>query len=105
MQSAVFDKTNPHFKSKYATLASVIDACRGPLSANGLSVVQSTTFMESGAFTLVTMLMHSSGQYITSHYPLPSANAKPQEMGSALTYARRYSYSALICNSADEDDD
>jgi hypothetical protein len=99
MANAVMNRTNPHFKSKYADLSSVLDSIRAPLSANGLSVVQT---MQSGL--LRTTLMHSSGQYIATEYPLP-ATQRPHEMGSALTYARRYSLAALICNSADEDDD
>ena len=53
---------------------------------------------------LVTTLWHSSGQWISSEYPLPSSG-RPQEIGSAITYARRYSLSAIVGNSADEDDD
>ncbi len=103
MQNATMNRTNPHFKSKYADLSSVLDATRAPLSANGLSVVQTMQTGERG-MVLRTMLMHSSGQYIATEYPLPVAQ-RPHEMGSALTYARRYSYAALVCNSADEDDD
>lgn len=99
MQNATMNRTNPHFKSKYADLSSVLDAIRAPLSANGLSIVQT---MQGG--TLRTTLMHSSGQFVATEYPLP-VTPKPHEMGSALTYARRYSVAALVCNSADEDDD
>jgi hypothetical protein len=104
MQNATMNRTNPHFKSKYADLSSVLDAIRTPLSAAGLSVVQTMELTERGMM-LRTTLMHNSGQYIETEYPLPPATAKPHEMGSALTYARRYSLAALICNSADEDDD
>ena len=103
IESAAMDRINPHFKSKYADLASIIDSIRQPLSANGLSVAQTTEIREGGMI-LRTMLMHSSGQWIASEYPLPQT-ARPQELGSALTYARRYSLSSIICNSADEDDD
>lgn len=103
MQAAKFDKTNPHFKNKYASLAAVIDAIRKPLADQGLSYTQ-TTEMRDGGFVLVTTLRHSTGQWIASEYPLPMA-AKPQELGSALTYARRYSLSAIACIAADEDDD
>lgn len=99
MQNATMNRTNPHFKSKYADLSSVLDAIRAPLSANGLSIVQT---MQGGM--LRTTLMHSSGQFVATEYPLP-VTPKPHEMGSALTYARRYSVAALVCNSADEDDD
>lgn len=103
MQAAKFDKTNPHFKNKYASLAAVIDAIRKPLADNGLSYTQ-TTHVREGGFVLVTTLRHATGQWIASEYPLPMG-AKPQELGSALTYARRYSLSAIACIAADEDDD
>jgi hypothetical protein len=103
MTNAVMNRINPHFKSQYADLSSVIDAIRGPLSQNGLAVTQVMEIREGG-MVLRTMLAHKSGQWIASEYPLP-ATARPQEMGSAQTYARRYSLAALICNAADEDDD
>jgi hypothetical protein len=103
MKAAAFNKTNPHFKNRYADLASVIDAIRDPLTANGLSYTQ-TTEIRDGGFVLVTTLRHGTGQWIASEYPLPIA-AKPQELGSALTYARRYSLSAIACVAADDDDD
>lgn len=103
MAPAVMNRVNPHFKSKYADLSAVMDAIRAPLAANGLAVTQ-TTEIRDGALVLATTLHHSSGQWIASEYPLPAAG-RPQEMGSALTYARRYSLSALIGVAADEDDD
>lgn len=103
MKAAAFNKVNPHFKNKYADLASVLDAIRKPLAENGLSVTQTTEIREGG-FVLVTTLRHASGQWIGSEYPLPMG-AKPQELGSALTYARRYSLSAIACIAADDDDD
>ncbi len=103
MKSAPFDRTNPHFKNKYATLASVIDTVRKPLADNGLSYTQ-TTELRDGGFVLVTTLRHASGQWVASEYPLPIV-AKPQELGSALTYARRYSLSSLVCIAPDDDDD
>jgi hypothetical protein len=104
MKAATFNKTNPHFKNKYADLAAVLDAIRKPLADNGLSVTQTTEIRDGGGFVLVTTLRHASGQWVASEYPLPIA-AKPQELGSALTYARRYSLSAIACIAADEDDD
>lgn len=103
MKAAPFDRTNPHFKSKYASLASVVETIRKPLADNDLSYTQ-TTEIRDGALILVTTLRHSSGETVLSEYPLP-AMSKPQELGSALTYARRYSLSALVCIAADDDDD
>lgn len=103
MKAATFNRVNPHFKNRYADLAAVLDAIRVPLADNGLSITQ-TTEIRDGGFVLVTTLRHASGQSVSSEYPLPVA-AKPQELGSALTYARRYSLSAIACIAADDDDD
>jgi hypothetical protein len=99
MENAVMNRVNPHFKSKYADLAAIFDAARKPLSANGLAIVQTI-----GDGVLHTRLLHTSGQWVASEHPLP-LSGRPQEIGSALTYARRYSLSALIGIAADEDDD
>lgn len=103
MKAAAFNKINPHFKNKYADLAAVLDAIRKPLADNGLSVTQTTEIRDNG-FVLVTTMRHATGQWIASEYPLP-LGAKPQEIGSAMTYARRYSLSALACIASEEDDD
>lgn len=103
IENAKMDRENTYFKSSYATLASVRDAIKKPLSDNGLSITQ-TMEVREGAFVLLTTLWHSSGQWVRSEYPLPTV-AKPQEMGSAVTYARRYALAAMVCNSSDEDDD
>ena len=99
MENAIMNRINPHFKAKYADLAAIFDAARKPLSANGLAIVQTI-----GDGVLHTRLLHTSGQWIASEHPLPMSG-RPQEIGSALTYARRYSLSALIGIAADEDDD
>lgn len=103
MKNAVFNRQNPHFKNKYADLAAVWDAIRKPLADNGLSITQTIRPNGTGLY-LCTTMRHSSGQWVDSSYPLPTM-AKPQEMGSALTYARRYSLSAIVGIAADEDDD
>lgn len=103
MSNATLNKINPHFKSKYADLAAIRDAVTLALASEGIAVVQLVGSDESGAF-LATRLMHKSGQWVESVHPLP-ATAKPQEFGSALTYARRYSLAAICGISAEEDDD
>jgi hypothetical protein len=103
MSNAPFDATNPHFKSKYATLASIRDATVPHLAKYGLSIHQITKLNGDG-MVLATRLGHSSGQWIESVYPLPNSN-KPHEMGSAITYARRYSWAAICGVAAEEDDD
>ena len=104
MKPAVFDKVNPHFKSKYASLASIFEAIRKPFAENGLSVTQVTKSNGAGGPVLITRLAHTTGQYITSEYQLP-LGLNPQAMGSARTYARRQEISAVCGVVADEDDD
>jgi hypothetical protein len=87
----------------YADLADVIDVSKAILAKHGLSVSQPTSVTANG-LVLVTKLLHESGESIEATYPLP-ALGKPQEMGSALTYARRYCYCAILGIAADSDDD
>lgn len=104
IRPAVKDSVNPHFKSKYADLSAVMEACRGPLSENGLSIVQTTDFDRDDVW-IVTTLLHTSGEKISGRYPLRPVKNDPQGFGSAFTYAKRYTISALVGVVADEDDD
>jgi len=105
IKGASKDTTNPHFKSKYADLASVWDACRKPLSDNGLSVVQFTQLYGEDRYpVLVTRLLHASGESVEGVTPLLMAKQDMQALGSALTYARRYGLAAIV-GVAPEDDD
>ena len=108
ISAAKYDGTNPHLKNRYTTLSAVWDAIRKPLSDNGLAVVQ-VVDMDSDGMILSTRLMHSSGQYIEAVYPVTAGEARgisgAQAIGSALTYARRYSLTALIGVVSDDDDD
>jgi hypothetical protein len=109
MKHAIKDANNPFFRSKYADLASVVDASRPALTENGLSIVQYTE-----GNVLFTMLLHSSGEWIRGHIELkPMRQVKdkgwedshdPQSYGSCITYARRYAMAA-IAGVATEDDD
>lgn len=102
MKNATLNKINPHFKSKYADLAGIRDATIPHLAKNGLSVAQGTE-LDGERLLVVTRLMHKSGQWVESRFPI--AIAAPQAMGSAYTYAKRYSLSAMCGIAADEDDD
>ena len=104
MEPAKFNKQNPHFKNKYADFTSCMDACRVPLSDNGLSVMQYCETVND-KLTLVTMLAHTSGQWIKSHFPLCPKNMDSQSIGSAMTYAKRYSLSSMLGIVSDEEDD
>lgn len=100
---AIKDSTNPHFKSKYADLSSVWEACREPLSINGLAVIQ-TTVVENERLMLITTLAHSSGQWIKSYLPVLTEKQNAQGQGSGLTYARRYGLAAIVGVCPDDDD-
>lgn len=95
IKGAVKDSANPFFKSKYADLESVWEAIRKPLTDQGLSVVQLMDWRE-GHPVLVTRLLHTSGQFIESVMPLFMKAQDPQALGSAMTYARRYSLAAIV---------
>lgn len=103
MKAAKKDAANPFFKSHYSTLASVSEACLPALNKQGLSVVQTTSVLES-ATVLITSLIHSSGQWISSTYPLHPTKNDPQSLGSCLSYARRYSLAAITGVVTTDDD-
>jgi len=104
MSAASKDNINPHFKSKYADLSSVWDACREALSKNELSIVQIPE--SNGAeVSVTTILLHSSGQFIQGKLTMMSQKNTPQAQGSCVTYARRYALSSFVGIAPDDDDD
>jgi hypothetical protein len=104
MKGAKKDSENPHFKSKYADLASIWEACRAALAANGLAVMQRVR-TDSAGVIITTMLVHSSGEWVKDRCLYPLAQRTIQSVGSVITYGRRYSLAALVGVAADEDDD
>lgn len=102
MKGALKDVTNPYFKSKYADLSSVWEACREALSSNGLAVVQ--TNETDDAVVIETVLLHSSGEWIAGRLRMIPKEPTPQGVGSCITYARRYALAAMV-GVAPEDDD
>jgi len=107
MKDAIKDSDNPFFKSKYADLSSVWDACRKALSDNGLSVIQNPLMAKVGeteSFCLETTLFHESGEYMSGLYPIKPVKDDPQGHGSAITYARRYALAGIV-GVAQADDD
>jgi hypothetical protein len=105
VKPAAKDSLNPHFRSRYADLGAVWDACRDALAANELSVLQLPTAAEPGYCGLETILLHTSGEFISSTAQIPLGKNEPQGYGSALTYLRRYSLASLLGIVADDDDD
>ena len=105
MGKALKQSNNPHFRSKYADLGNVMDACMPALNANGIAVVQTVGRDENGMF-LTTILRHAdSGEFLEDGgMPLIVNKNDMQGLGSAITYARRYGLMAMV-GIAPEDDD
>lgn len=101
MGIVVFDSNNPFFKSKYASLSAIVSKAKPFLTECELAVSQLTE--DEGGVT--TILMHSSGEYLSSKLVLKAVKDDPQGHGSAITYARRYAYSSILGIVSDEDDD
>lgn len=96
---------NSFFKSSYADLPALVAVAQEPLKKHGLAVVQMPTTDELGHLELVTELVHKSGEYFRSYYPVRPVKSDPQGVGSAITYARRYSYQAILGIAPEGEDD
>ena len=94
---------NPAFKTKYADLATVVDAVIPAFNASGLAVIQSPAF-DGDVVTIVTMIAHIEGGWMRSSIDLRPSKTDPQGVGSAITYGRRYGLMA-VAGVAPEDDD
>ena len=101
---ATFDAVNPHFKSKYATLTSVVNAVIPGLFANGLFLNHGMVKTETG-YVMVTRVSHVSGEWMENETPILLSKNDMQGLGSAITYARRYGMAALLGIVSDDDDD
>lgn len=104
LKSAPKAKKNPFYKSTYADLPGVWEMCRESLADNGLVVTQLVEGPKEDA-QLVTMLIHTSNQWIKSKIPLLAVKQDPQAQGSAITYARRYGLMAVLGMCQDDEDD
>jgi hypothetical protein len=104
MHNPAFDAKNPHFRSAYASLASVRNTVLPVLSKHGLSIIQMPVNVE-GNPAVSTMLLHASGQFVEDTFTLPADKQNAHGYGSALTYLRRYSLMAVAGVVGDDDDD
>lgn len=98
------DSNNPFFKSKYADLAAVMEACKDALNSEGISVLQPVTYTADGKHAVETILLHSSGEFISNSMALELKNITMQDLGSAISYARRYGLKSMVFI-PDSDDD
>jgi hypothetical protein len=104
MGAAKKGAANPFFKSKYADLGAVLEACKELLNENGITILQPHTSTDKGKF-VVTTLLHESGEWIASETEIVySKEGDPQAQGSAISYARRYGLQSLVSLPAEDDD-
>lgn len=105
MRPAIKDSTNPHFRSKYSDLASVMDAIREPIGNNGLSIWQDATLEEMGV-SVTTRIVHVSGQWVEfGPLTIPIGKKDAHAVGSACSYGKRYALCAALGVVSDDDDD
>ncbi|HEX8413952.1 MAG TPA: ERF family protein [Sphingomicrobium sp.] len=104
VEGASKGRVNPAFKSKYADLSSVWEACREQLVTNGLTVVQFPGEMVDNRMTMTTQLSHESGEWMRGTLSIPLTKADAQGYGSAVTYARRYALAAVVGVCPEDDD-
>jgi hypothetical protein len=103
VENASKNSSNPHFRSKYADLAEIINTVRPVFAKHGLAVIQSPSYAD-GLVSVTTLLTHKSGQWIKDTASAPASKLDAQGVGSAVTYLRRYSLAAFA-GIAQEDDD
>ena len=96
--------SNPYFKSKYAPLDAIVEATRPVLAKHGLAIQQQPLFME-GCAGVETTIIHKNGHSTSTTLLLPLKDQSPQGVGSAITYARRYSLAAVLGLATEDDDD
>ncbi len=104
LQHALKDSTNPHFKSRFASLNAHLDTIKPVYAAKGLTFVQMPGFSDMGHATLTTRIIHESGEWIEGTAGSPLQKDDPQGVGSAITYLRRYSLAAIAGIGQDDDD-
>jgi len=105
LKNPSLDSTNPHFKSKFASLANVRNVVTTTFAKHGLAIVQNLSSTDRG-INCTTLIVHSSGEWMESDLvSIPATKMDAQGFGSAATYARRYSLSAFASVVGDDDDD
>ena len=104
MKPAIKDSTNPHFKSKYSDLASVMESIREPLGKNGLSVWQDAILDDQGV-SVTTRIVHQSGEWVEfGPLTIPLGKKDAHGIGSAVSYGKRYGLCAALGVVSDDDD-
>lgn len=103
IENASKSSSNPHFKSRYADLAEVLNTVRPVFAKHGLAVLQSTEF-DGAMVSVTTTITHAEGGYVTSRASCVPPKTDGQGVGNATTYLRRYSMAAMACIAQEDDD-
>ena len=101
----VQSRSGPGYEFKYATLSAIIKGIKKPLSDNGISYTQVISWNDADRLYYLTTSLHYENEFISSSCPLILTDGTNQQFGSAATYMKRYTLSALVGVAADEDDD
>lgn len=104
IEAVALNKVNPHFRSRYADLLAVRKAIIPVYAKHGLTISQVCRHID-GQHYIETLLIHKSGETMSSLWPIVAERAGPQSFGSAATYARRYGLSAIAMVACEDDDD
>lgn len=104
IQPAIKDKDNPFFRSKYADLTGIWDVIREPLTKNGLCLIQLGEEADAGTVAIRTMLLHTSGQWVSGVMKAKLVKDDPQAYGSGTTYLKRYGAAAIVGVITEDDD-
>jgi hypothetical protein len=106
MPAVEADAINPHVKSRFVSLGNLVAKTRPVLNKHGIAMTQFPSVDADGKPTLVTLLIHGpTGERLEYPAPLMLPKADPQGQGSAITYMRRYAWSAALGIVDQEDDD
>ena len=103
VENATKASMNPHFKNRYADLAEVLNTVRPVFARHGLAIIQSVS-SDQQLVTVATTIAHKEGGYVTSSLSCASPTSKVQDLGSIVTYLRRYSVAAMTSISQEDDD-
>ena len=103
VENATKSATNSHFKNRYADLAEVLNTVRPVFARHGLAIIQSVS-SDQQLVTVATTIAHKEGGFVTSSMSCTSPTSKIQDLGSMVTYLRRYSVAAMTCISQADDD-
>lgn len=103
IKEAKKSRLNPFYKSNYSDLSDIWEACRDALHENGFTILQPTNWHDGSMF-VETMLLHTSGEWISGEYLITSDKPGPQAIGAAVSYSKRYALASMVGVTTEDDD-